>query len=188
VTGENTSTPAAPDTIVLIHGLWVTPRSWEKWLERYEGRGYCVLASAYPGFEVEVEVPRLRTKDFGRIIFVSSAAGLVTDHDTADYGMGKAAVIRLSRAVAESFIGGGVTVNCIAPGATMSDWVRDAAGGRPIEELQKTVFPPDSITSLLRRFAEAEEVANLNGYLCSPAATATRDQLLRVDGGLIRTD
>jgi NAD(P)-dependent dehydrogenase (short-subunit alcohol dehydrogenase family) len=70
----------------------------------------------------------------------------------------------------------------------MSDWVRDAAGGRPIEELQKTVFPPDSITSLLRRFAEAEEVANLNGYLCSPAATATRDQLLRVDGGLIRTD
>src|SRR4029453_8009190 len=51
---ENMPTPAAPDTIVLIHGLWVTPRSWEKWIERYEGRGYRVLALAYPGFEVEV--------------------------------------------------------------------------------------------------------------------------------------
>src|SRR5687768_43283 len=55
MTAENTPDPAAPDTIVLIHGLWVTPRSWEKWVERYEGRGYRVLAPAYPGFEVEVE-------------------------------------------------------------------------------------------------------------------------------------
>ena len=44
-----------PDTIVLIHGLWVTPRSWEKWIKHYEGKGYRVLAPAYPGFEVEVE-------------------------------------------------------------------------------------------------------------------------------------
>jgi pimeloyl-ACP methyl ester carboxylesterase len=55
MTTENTPDPAAPDTIVLVHGLWVTPRSWEKWVERYEGRGYRVLAPAYPGFEVEVE-------------------------------------------------------------------------------------------------------------------------------------
>ena len=45
----------APDTIVLIHGFWVTPRSWEDWIARYESRGYRVLAPAYPGFEVEVE-------------------------------------------------------------------------------------------------------------------------------------
>jgi len=44
-----------PDTIVLIHGFWVTPRSWEQWIARYESRGYSVLAPAYPGFEVEVE-------------------------------------------------------------------------------------------------------------------------------------
>jgi len=44
-----------PDTIVLIHGLWVTPRSWEKWIDRYAARGYRVLAPAYPGLEVEVE-------------------------------------------------------------------------------------------------------------------------------------
>jgi pimeloyl-ACP methyl ester carboxylesterase len=47
--------PTAPDTIVLIHGFWVTPRSWEDWIKHYEARGYRVLAPAYPGFEVEVE-------------------------------------------------------------------------------------------------------------------------------------
>jgi pimeloyl-ACP methyl ester carboxylesterase len=50
----NAATPA-PDTIVLIHGFWVTPRSWENWITRYEAAGYRVLAPAYPGFEVEVE-------------------------------------------------------------------------------------------------------------------------------------
>ncbi|MGJ6967817.1 alpha/beta hydrolase [Streptosporangium sp. G11] len=44
-----------PDTIVLIHGFWVTPRSWENWITRYQAQGYKVLAPAYPGFEVEVE-------------------------------------------------------------------------------------------------------------------------------------
>ena len=39
MTTENTSDPAAPDTIVLVHGLWVTPRSWEHWIEHYEGKG-----------------------------------------------------------------------------------------------------------------------------------------------------
>ena len=45
----------APDTIVLVHGFWVTPRSWEDWVARYESKGYRVIAPAYPGFEVEVE-------------------------------------------------------------------------------------------------------------------------------------
>ena len=49
------STPSKPDTIVLIHGFWVTPRSWEEWIAHYERAGYKVLAPAYPGFEVEVE-------------------------------------------------------------------------------------------------------------------------------------
>jgi pimeloyl-ACP methyl ester carboxylesterase len=47
--------PSGPDTIVLIHGFWVTPRSWEHWISHYEKRGYTVLAPAYPGFEVEVD-------------------------------------------------------------------------------------------------------------------------------------
>lgn len=50
-----TTPPSAPDTIVLIHGFWVTPRSWEDWKARYESRGFRVLTPTYPGFEVEVE-------------------------------------------------------------------------------------------------------------------------------------
>ena len=44
-----------PDTIVLIHGFWVTPRSWEDWKAHYEAKGFTVLTPAYPGYEVEVE-------------------------------------------------------------------------------------------------------------------------------------
>jgi pimeloyl-ACP methyl ester carboxylesterase len=47
--------PGGPDTIVLVHGFWVTPRSWENWKAHYEAKGYRVLTPAYPGFEVEVE-------------------------------------------------------------------------------------------------------------------------------------
>ena len=47
-----------PDTIVLIHGLWMTPRSWEEWVPYYESKGYKVVTPTYPGFEVEVEALR----------------------------------------------------------------------------------------------------------------------------------
>jgi len=49
---------SAPDTIVLVHGLWMTPRSFEHSVRHYEARGLKVLAPAYPGFEVEVEALR----------------------------------------------------------------------------------------------------------------------------------
>jgi pimeloyl-ACP methyl ester carboxylesterase len=45
----------AADTIVLVHGLWMTPLSWEHWIERYTARGYRVLAPAWPGMEGDIE-------------------------------------------------------------------------------------------------------------------------------------
>jgi esterase/lipase len=45
--------PSSPDTIVLIHGFWVTPRSWEHSKSHFEAKGYTVHAPGYPGFEVE---------------------------------------------------------------------------------------------------------------------------------------
>ena len=50
--------PSSPNTIVLVHGFWVTPRSWEHWKEHYEAKGFTVLTPAYPGFDVEVEALR----------------------------------------------------------------------------------------------------------------------------------
>jgi pimeloyl-ACP methyl ester carboxylesterase len=54
----NQDTRADPGTIVLIHGLWMTPRSWEHWIDRYRAAGFEVLAPAWPGLEVEVEALR----------------------------------------------------------------------------------------------------------------------------------
>ena len=47
-----------PDTVVLVHGLWMTPRSWEGWVAHYEAKGLTVLTPGYPGFEIEVEALR----------------------------------------------------------------------------------------------------------------------------------
>jgi hypothetical protein len=52
---QMSSQSSTPDTTVLLHGFWVTPRSWEHWIDHYQARGFRVLAPAYPGFEVEVE-------------------------------------------------------------------------------------------------------------------------------------
>lgn len=47
-----------PTTVVLVHGLWMTPRSWENWVPYLEEQGYRVLTPGYPGFDVEVEALR----------------------------------------------------------------------------------------------------------------------------------
>ena len=40
--------------IVLIHGLWMTARSWDRWVEYYRAKGHEVIVPTYPGFEIEV--------------------------------------------------------------------------------------------------------------------------------------
>src|SRR5918997_1385735 len=55
--GDTRPDGPAPD-VVLIHGLWLTPRSWEGWKERFEARGHRVLAPAWPRMEAEVEALR----------------------------------------------------------------------------------------------------------------------------------
>lgn len=47
-----------PLPIVLIHGLWMTARSWDRWVEHYRAKGHEVIAPSYPGFEIEVEALR----------------------------------------------------------------------------------------------------------------------------------
>jgi pimeloyl-ACP methyl ester carboxylesterase len=103
---------AMPGTIMLVHGFWVTPRSWEDWKAHYESRGFRVIAPAYPGFEVEVEALRqdptpiaelkvpeiiehleshLRELDTPPIIIGHSAGGAFTQM-LLDHGYGSAGV------------------------------------------------------------------------------------------------
>ncbi len=52
---STTSDPTSAQTIVLIHGMWMTPLSWEHWSSRYSERGHRVLAPSWPGLEAEPE-------------------------------------------------------------------------------------------------------------------------------------
>jgi pimeloyl-ACP methyl ester carboxylesterase len=83
--------PTSPDTIVLIHGLWMTPRSWEEWVPYYESKGYRVLTPAYPGFEVEVEALREDPSVISSLTVpetVAHLAGVVTELDRPPIVMG----------------------------------------------------------------------------------------------------
>ena len=84
----------APDTIVLIHGFWVTPRSWEEWIPRYEQKGYRVIAPAYPGFEVEVEALNRDPSPIEKVTvpqILERLEGVIKDLDTPPILMGHSA-------------------------------------------------------------------------------------------------
>ncbi len=79
------------NTIVLVHGLWVTPRSWTDWVARYEAKGYRVIAPAYPGFEIEVEELRKKPEIIANLTVpqtVDHLAGIIGNLDTAPIIMG----------------------------------------------------------------------------------------------------
>ena len=75
---------SAPDSIVLIHGFWVTPRSWEHWKTRYEAQGFTVHTPAYPGFEVEVEALRADPKPIADLTIEAIVTHLEQFLDTLD--------------------------------------------------------------------------------------------------------
>ena len=77
------------------------------------------------------------------------------------------------------------------PGPTRSAGVEEFAGqlsgGKPFAEFEKEFFKTFRPSSLLKRFAMTEEVANLVTYVCSPLSAATNGAALRVDGGVVQS-
>lgn len=61
------TTTTQPDTIVLVHGMWMTPKSWQPWVRHFEAQGYRVLAPAWPGLEVEVDALRADPTPLARV-------------------------------------------------------------------------------------------------------------------------
>jgi NAD(P)-dependent dehydrogenase (short-subunit alcohol dehydrogenase family) len=109
------------------------------------------------------------------------------------YGFTKTAQLAISRGLAETTANTGVTVNAVLPGPTASEGVSDFVGklaqtsNQSPADFEKMFFKKIRPTSLLKRFATTEEVANLVVYLCSPLASATNGAAVRVDGGVVRT-
>ena len=136
--------------------------------------------------------PRLIAKGWGRIVFISSESGVNVPKDMIHYGVTKVAQLAVSRGLAETAAGSGVTVNSVLPGPTRAEGVMamltEAArsGNKTLEEAEADFLAALRPTSLLGRFATTEEVANMVVYVCSPQASATSGAALRVDGGVVR--
>jgi 3-oxoacyl-[acyl-carrier protein] reductase len=136
-------------------------------------------------FEVNVDGPFLTTwavKDemiarrFGRIVNISSLAGLVKKKDLIHYATAKAAVIAFTRHCSDALAGHNIRVNCVAPGLTETEMVRSAA--------------PELLAQLiaathLGRIGQPEEIASVVRFLLSEESSFITGQTIAACGGRV---
>jgi NAD(P)-dependent dehydrogenase (short-subunit alcohol dehydrogenase family) len=109
------------------------------------------------------------------------------------YGMTKTAQLAVSRGLAETTAGTGVTVNSVLAGPTASEGATEfvnrvaASMNKSTQEFEQEFFRSMRPTSLLKRFAKPEEVAAMVAFLCSPLSSATNGAAVRADGGVVRS-
>jgi NAD(P)-dependent dehydrogenase (short-subunit alcohol dehydrogenase family) len=138
-------------------------------------------------------LPGMKKQNWGRIIFISSESGINIPVEMIHYGMTKTAQLAVSRGLAETTMGTGVTVNSVLPGPTRSEgveqFVEDMARTRKTDtaSVEKEFFKSVRPSSLLQRFATPDEVAALVTFVASPLSSATNGAALRVDGGVVRS-
>lgn len=136
-------------------------------------------------------LPGMKKNNWGRIVFISSESGIQIPIEMIHYGMTKTAQIAVSRGIAETCAGTGVTVNAILPGPTRSagvdEFVSQISKGQSFEQFEQEFFRSFRPSSLLKRFETPLEIASLVTFVCSPLASGINGAALRVDGGAIRS-
>lgn len=138
-------------------------------------------------------LPRMISKAWGRVIFVSSESALQIPTEMPHYGLTKTAQVAAARGFAQAASGTGVTINSVLPGPTESEG---------IERFVRELIPDKTLTikqagqqfiqtarpgSLIGRLATAEEVANVIHFLASPLSSVITGSAVRADGGVIQS-
>lgn len=181
-----------PEVDVLVNNLGIfEPKPFEEisdadWLRFFETNvlSGVRLARHYVG--------GMRTRNWGRILFVSSESGVQIPTEMIHYGVTKTAQLAVARGLAETLAGTGVTVNSVLPGPTASEGVGDfvqrlaASRGTDLATMEREFFATARPSSIIQRFATPDEVAAMIVYLCSAQASATTGAAVRVDGGVVR--
>ena len=191
VAGAQTVFKRVPDTDILVNNLGIYERKAffdipdEDWTRMFEVNVMSGVRFA------RYYTPKMVERKWGRVIFVSSESGLNIPPEMIHYGFSKSAQLSISRGLAMALTGTGVTVNSLLPGPTRTDTTeqqrrqRAAAAGISVEQLEKEFFEKFRPSSIIKRFADADEVAPLAVYLCSPLSALTTGAALRVEGGIV---
>ncbi|MGH8095520.1 MAG: 3-oxoacyl-[acyl-carrier-protein] reductase [Chthoniobacterales bacterium] len=112
----------------------------------------------------------------GRIINVSSIAGLTGNAGQANYAASKAGLLGLTKTLARELASRGITVNAVAPGFIMTD-MTDVLS----DQVKEAILPRIP----LGQFGEAADIAAAVAFLASPEAKFITGQVLTVDGGMV---
>jgi NAD(P)-dependent dehydrogenase (short-subunit alcohol dehydrogenase family) len=138
-------------------------------------------------------MPAMLEKNWGRIVFIASEAGVKPNPEMIHYSVSKAMQIALARGLAELTKGTKVTVNSALVAPTWTEGVEVFLGkiaessNTSIEKMKTDYFQADGVTSLLQRFATTDEIADAVTFLCSENASAINGSAQRIDGGIIRS-
>jgi hypothetical protein len=138
-------------------------------------------------------LPRMKEKNWGRVVFISSESAINIPVEMIHYGMTKAAQLAVSRGMAETTAGSQVTVNSVLPGPTASEgaskFVEEMAKENNItkEEAEKQFFETARPSSLTKRFSSTKEIGDFVAFVCSPLAASINGAALRIDGGVVKS-
>ena len=137
-------------------------------------------------------LPKMLSKKWGRIIFISSESGVNIPENMIHYGMTKCAMSAVANGISKLTKGTEVTVNTIIGGPTYSESVSTVVEhiattqNLSVEQMKDIIIQQSNPHSLLQRFIEPSEIANLVAYLSSPLSIATNGSSLRADGGVLK--
>ncbi len=133
--------------------------------------------------------PRMRAKGFGRIVFISSESGVQIPTDMIHYGFTKSADLALTRGFAQALAASGVTVNAVLPGPTRTEGVeamfKSMGMSADDPKVERDFIENSRPSSIIKRLATPQEVADVVAFLCSREASAITGSPVRVDGGIV---